>query len=362
VDFASRIACYLKACTPARAERHWQHCSAPFVLSLGLAGGLILGVGLNSALERILLQESASVVQLAVSKKQQAQKQGKRIAVRAAHIADNTYAYLRAATHLSIDSKTVLGQLQNVNLHQSNWTWSANDFMPDVPDQAKPETDPSIKRWVVAIDPGHGGTDPGSMAPNGLVEKTLTLDMARRVELFTRKADYGMSRQQRVDRITAVDADVVVSLHFNHLPQDDINLVETVYADRENIIESLEQQERSGEPVNLDFTAASRQLADIMHNKVISEVATDNSPVIDGGVKRDTLFMLTRSFTPGVLLELTCISNPQEAERLTSDDYRNRLAASIADGIRDYLIKENSDQFAQKLANLTEKYARPSNL
>ena len=163
-----------------------------------------------------------------------------------------------------------------------------------------------------------------------------------------------MSRQNRVNKIKAVNADVVVSLHFNHLPQTDINLVETFYADRHNIIESLTKQKKSPGSVNLDYTNASRTLAHIMHNKVFNEVANANAPgaVIDAGVKRETLFVLTRSSTPGVLLELTCISNPAEADRLATPEYRDQLAASIADGLRDYLMDIRSEKFDDLLVKL----------
>jgi len=46
--------------------------------------------------------------------------------------------------------------------------------------------------------------------------------------------------------------------------------------------------------------------------------------------------VLTRSFLPGALVEMTAISNPREAERLTQESYRNELAAALADAIRDY--------------------------
>lgn len=232
-----------------------------------------------------------------------------------------------------------------------------------VPTQAATTPAAGKRRLVVALDPGHGGIDPGSEAYNGLIEKELTLDMAKRVQLFlsevndvdvimTRTTDTGMSRQSRVETIKAAGADVVVSLHFNHLPQKNINLVETFYADRHNIIESLEKQKRPTDSVNLDFTNASRQLAGIMHKKVHHEVASRNPNVVDAGVKQDTLFVLTRSFAPGVLLELTCISNPAEADRLVSESYRNQLAAAIADGLRDYLMKQRSGRIGELLANL----------
>ena len=294
---------------------------------------------------------------------------------------DPALAYLTNSQSLAHDSKQMIGFMNHVTFEHPEWDFSDTTLITDVGDSnalfgGNPETaaiaaaeipvPPTVKkkdRLVVALDPGHGGIDPGSAAHNGLIEKELTLDMAKRVELFlteidnvdvvmTRTADTGMSRQSRVDKIRAANADVVVSLHFNHLPQTNINLVESFYADKHNVVESLKKQNRSPSSVNLDFTGASKNLAGIMHEKVYNEVANANVGAIDAGVKSETLFVLTRSFTPGVLLELTCISNPAEADRLATVEYRNQLAASIADGLRDYLLTEHSDRFSEILANL----------
>ncbi len=284
---------------------------------------------------------------------------------------DPASRYLTASKTLTHESIDFLGLLTNTSFTRPNWSWSREDFSIEHATTSRvfgaqtstvkvaqaPKA--NAERLVVVLDPGHGGIDPGSEAHNGLIEKELTLDMAKRVELFlseienvdvvmTRNSDKGMSRQNRVNKIKAVGADVVVSLHFNHLPQTDINLVETFYADRHNVIESLQKQNLSPSSVNLDHTSASKTLANIMHKKVYNEVATANSAVIDAGVKRETLFVLTRSFTPGVLLELTCISNPAEAERLALPSYRNQLAAAIADGLREYLVDFRNEQRSEQ--------------
>jgi len=217
---------------------------------------------------------------------------------------------------------------------------------------------PDVEPFVVVIDPGHGGTDPGAKGHNGLLEKDLTLDIARRVRLFltevdnidvqlTRHHDYGLSRQSRVDAIKRSAADMVISLHFNHLPQTDVNLVESYYAGRQNIERSLAAQKRilQGElqhangredTTDLDFTDGSVRLAKTLQQHIFTEVSFDNDHVQNAGVKQETLFVLTRSFAPAALIEISCLSYAEEAERLESDDYRNRLAAAIVDGIRSY--------------------------
>lgn len=225
---------------------------------------------------------------------------------------------------------------------------------------APPTSDSAVDKFVVMLDPGHGGTDPGAKAHNGLLEKDLTLDIARRVRLFlsefddidvvlTREHDHGLSRQARVRSIRNSEADIVISLHFNHLPQSEVTLVESYYAGPENIAES--HSKRFGhEPdgannlrkvatrslPDLSFTSGSAKLAKTIQQRVFNEVSFDNPTASDAGVKQDTLFVLTRSFTPGTLIELTCLSNISEAEKLDTEDYRNRLAAALADGIRSY--------------------------
>lgn len=217
--------------------------------------------------------------------------------------------------------------------------------------------DTSVEPFVVMIDPGHGGTDQGAAGHNGLLEKNLTLDIAKRVRLFltefehidvrlTRHHDYGLSRQARVDAIQRSEADLVISLHFNHLPQSDVNLVETFYAGPANIAQSLtlqsvpqrsKLQRTSSTPgIDLSFTEGSARLAKALQQRIFNEVNFSDESAQNAGVKQETLFVLTRSFTPGVLLEISCLSHAHEADRLESDEYRNRLAAALVDGIRDY--------------------------
>ncbi|NND89645.1 MAG: N-acetylmuramoyl-L-alanine amidase [Granulosicoccus sp.] len=224
---------------------------------------------------------------------------------------------------------------------------------------AAPEAD--VEPFIVMLDPGHGGTDPGAEAHNGLLEKHLTLDIARRARLFlsefdhievvlTRDHDHGLSRQARVNAIQRSRADMVVSLHFNHLPQSEITLVETYYAGPDNIAASLSRQGRAeqqnaGERLtktrgsqlpDFGFTRGSERLARTLQQRMFAEVSHENPLADNAGVKKETLFVLTRSFTPGVLIELTCLSNEQEAVRLDSEAYRDRLAAALVDGIRTY--------------------------
>jgi N-acetylmuramoyl-L-alanine amidase len=216
------------------------------------------------------------------------------------------------------------------------------------------------QHFVVMLDPGHGGSDPGAISHNGLLEKQLTLDIAQRTRLylskypnidviFTRETDRGLSRKSRVRKIKNSSADLLISLHFNHLPQTDVALVETYYAGHQNIKESVARQFKDGGVAkqannanqqhssnNFSFTQSSRQLATILQQHMFTEVSSINSNAKNAGVKKETLFVLTRSYRPSALIEITCLSNPSEATRLETNEYRNQLSRALVNGILEY--------------------------
>ncbi len=246
-------------------------------------------------------------------------------------------------------------QSRSLAIWQLNSTFAFSAFSEGDQDNPDKVLATAEKKFVIMLDPGHGGSDPGSIGHNGLEEKALTLDIAKRAErilsknkgisvMLTRDDDTGMSRKNRVQKVKRSNADMVVSLHLNHLPQTDVNLVETFYAAPHNILESLEKQRQHGlvkataaHNHDFAFTQGSKQLASLMQRRVFEEVIESNPDTDNAGVKEDTLYILTRSFTPGVLIELSCLSNIQEAERLNDDAYRERLAQALANGINDYL-------------------------
>ncbi len=223
----------------------------------------------------------------------------------------------------------------------------------------------------MVLDPGHGGTDPGSVGHNGLLEKILTLEIANRVRdllrshpgiqvKLTRETDRGFSRDNRVRHIQAAQGDLLVSLHLNNLPQKDLTVVETFYADRDNIIESEIEREAirdanakqsrgmlkvAGNPLpDYTFTQQSKRIAELLQRHIYSEVVRNNPAAVDNGVKTDTLYTLTRSRIPAALIELTCLSNKSEEQRLKSADYRQKISVSIAEALIEYFASLDAPQ------------------
>jgi len=222
---------------------------------------------------------------------------------------------------------------------------------------------------VVMIDPGHGGSDTGTIGTGGSLEKDLTLDIAKRLQtlaslhsdidiVLTRDDDVGMSRQSRIETIAEQDPDLLISIHLNSLPQPNITLVETYYASETDMLLgklrkrniALEKAHSSSSRIDRRQRGIlSHDLANLVQSAVFSTVQSHNPRAIDAGVKNESLFVLTGSNVPAVLIEMTCLSNAEEASRLETESYRTELAETLMRAIRQFADKHNqTDKLALK--------------
>ncbi|MGF1575909.1 MAG: N-acetylmuramoyl-L-alanine amidase [Cyanophyceae cyanobacterium] len=174
---------------------------------------------------------------------------------------------------------------------------------------------------VVAIDPGHGGRDPGAIGVGGIQEKLVNMEIARRVTQRLEAAGYGviMTRtddrevllQPRVDQAVRSNATIFVSIHTNALDRSGVRGIETYY-----------------------LKPDSESLATTLHRAI---VAGSGAP--DREVRRARFFVVreTPVGMPSVLLELGYLTNPEEGRLLATPEYQDRLAQAITDGILAYL-------------------------
>ena len=84
----------------------------------------------------------------------------------------------------------------------------------------------------------------------------------------------------------------------------------------------------------------SRKLARHLQSSVFGAVQNRNPLAIDAGVKQQKLFLLAQSGIPSALVELTCLSNEQEENRLRTEQYRNELAQSLMNAMRKFVDSE----------------------
>ncbi len=191
----------------------------------------------------------------------------------------------------------------------------------------------------IVLDPGHGGSvETGAVGPNGLIEKDLNLDIAKRTArllerqgisvVLTRTADYRMPLSVRAEVANSLAAEAIISIHHNAPnanpstgPGTEIFIQQDSPQSRR--LGGILWEEITGalEPLNLQWTAAADAGAVVVLNE-------------DGG---EAYGMIRRPEVPAVLAELAYISNPEEAEFLNTDQYRNLAATALADGILRWL-------------------------
>jgi N-acetylmuramoyl-L-alanine amidase len=167
---------------------------------------------------------------------------------------------------------------------------------------------------VVVLDPGHGGVDGGTHW-NGLLEKTLTLDVAKRVEtalredgvttVMTRRSDKAVSLDDRARMANRFPKSLLVSIHFNASPETDYNGHETFYR-----------------------SESGKRVAECIQKSLAKSI-----PGKDRGVTNNNFAVLTRTKGVAVLIECAFISNKAEAKRCDDPEFRQKLAAAIARGI-----------------------------
>ncbi len=213
----------------------------------------------------------------------------------------------------------------------------------------------------IAIDPGHGGWDPGAIGQAGLHEKDVTLDVARRVApvltreglavLLTREDDRYVPLEERTARANAFNADLFVSIHCNAAENRLRHGVETYVLDttkdeiasrvaaRENATSQAATAEIGSILASLrmaDQAGHSTHLAELLQRSAMVSLRDAYRDIHDGGVHTAGFYVLVGARMPSILFETSYISNPPEESRLETDDYRRRLADAIVNAVRAY--------------------------
>jgi len=218
---------------------------------------------------------------------------------------------------------------------------------------------------VVAIDPGHGGVDPGAISPHGHYEKDLTLSAARELArqlaatgrfraVLTRHADQFVPLRERVARARMEHAELFVSIHADALPDSEMRGL-SVYtlsdqaSDRETaalaIRENkddfvggirLSRQRRDIAPILLDMARRQTNNGSLALARTIVAELGRAVPLLDKPHRSAGFAVLTAPDMPSVLVELGCLSNPAEERLLPQRAYQQRLARALLRAIEDY--------------------------
>ncbi|WP_137895937.1 N-acetylmuramoyl-L-alanine amidase [Ramlibacter sp. 2FC] len=226
---------------------------------------------------------------------------------------------------------------------------------------------------IVALDPGHGGEDPGAVGPNGTREKDVVLQIARRLRerinatsvngnpmraYLTRDADFFVPLQVRVQKARRVQADLFVSLHADAFFTPNARGA-SVFALSQGAASSsaarwIANKENQADligGVNVKARDAhvQRALLDMSTTAQINDSLKLGSAMLReiGGVGRlhkprveqAGFAVLKAPDIPSVLVETAFISNPDEEAKLRSDDYQEELANALMKGIQNYFAR-----------------------
>ena len=223
---------------------------------------------------------------------------------------------------------------------------------------------------IVAIDPGHGGEDPGATGQRGTHEKDVVLQLAERLRdrvnastvnghtlraFLTRDADYFVPLHVRVQKARQVQADLFVSIHadafFTPRPQGASvfalshggasSSAARWMAERENKADLI-----GGVNVKAKDAQVARALLDMSTTAQIKDSLRLGGTLLSeigrvgklhkGSVEQASFAVLKAPDIPSVLVEAAFISNPEEEVKLTSDAYQEQLADAILRGIEGY--------------------------
>jgi N-acetylmuramoyl-L-alanine amidase len=222
---------------------------------------------------------------------------------------------------------------------------------------------------IVALDPGHGGEDPGAIGPSGLKEKDVVLKIALQLRdrlnampnmraMLTRDADFFVPLHERVSKARRVQADLFISIHADayfmpHARGASVfalsrsgasSAAANWMAQRENNADSI-----GGLNVNARDTSVLRTLLDMSTTAQIKDSMRLGAEVLGvigqvgalhkGQVEQAGFAVLKAPDVPSILVETAFISNPQEEAKLRSAAYQQRLVNALLTGIQRYFAK-----------------------
>jgi N-acetylmuramoyl-L-alanine amidase len=234
---------------------------------------------------------------------------------------------------------------------------------------------------IVAIDPGHGGEDPGAIGPSGLKEKDVVLAVALRLRerlnalpglraMLTRDGDFFVPLQDRVRKARRVQADLFVSIHADAFMTPRARGA-SVFALSSGAATSAAARWIADKENEADLVGGvnHRALKDAQVLRAMLEMSTaaqikDSLRVGDevlqhigrvghlhkGKVEQAGFAVLKAPDIPSILVETAFISNPNEEKRLKDTAYQEKLAAAILGGIKRYLAQNPPLQQRSKFA------------
>ena len=196
----------------------------------------------------------------------------------------------------------------------------------------------SVRKNTVVIDAGHGGSDPGKVGAGDILEKEVNLAIAKKVETLLKNEKIKVVMTREEDRMLTGDTDSGskakdmkerVQIINKELPQIAVSIHQNSYQDASVHGAQVFYYSGSGE---------GERAAGIMQNALLA---------LDADNKRqpkanDTYYLLRRTQVPTIIVECGFLSNPEEAGNLCMEEYQEKVAQAICQGILEFIQQGNS--------------------
>lgn len=188
------------------------------------------------------------------------------------------------------------------------------------------------EKFVVVIDPGHGGKDPGNEV-DSITEAQVNLQLAqmlletkkktrKNIEfVFTRKGDDFVELEDRIALIDKHKANLFLSIHCDAYTDESINGFQ-IY-----------------QPIKGDHIVPSKKMAKYLEEAILRE----KTPMQLKSTKPGDMFVITRAHCPAVLVNFGFLTNPEDLATVTSEEYQMAFANAIVSSINTYIKKTSED-------------------
>ncbi|KAF7599179.1 MAG: N-acetylmuramoyl-L-alanine amidase [Candidatus Dactylopiibacterium carminicum] len=226
-----------------------------------------------------------------------------------------------------------------------------------------------LRLITIAIDPGHGGEDPGAVGPRGTYEKNITLAIGKLLKaridaepgmraMLTRDADFFVPLAQRVDKARRVQADLFVSIHADAFTRPSArgssvfvlsergatSTAARLLAQKENAADLI-----GGVNINVKDNHLARTLLDLSQTATLNDSLKVAQAVLGElgninqlhktQVEQAGFAVLKAPDIPSLLVETAFISNPEEEKRLNNPAFQKEMAEALLRGIKLYFAK-----------------------
>lgn len=223
---------------------------------------------------------------------------------------------------------------------------------------------------TICLDPGHGGSDFGAVGRSNLMEKDLTLKVAKKLKVIiesklglhvvmTRESDEEVSLNSRVAKANNQKAQMFVSIHVNSSYRKAATGPETYYVslkatDQDAFL--LSQKENSAFKEKINKLASNDELKMILWDMAQNEYIKESAKLADfiqyelnilmhtrnRGVKQAPFRVLMRAAMPAILVEIAFVSNYSEEQKLKDEAFLGKVAAALYSGISKYIYYHNN--------------------